>query len=267
MRRSGPAGTGDGIAAQTGISRKQRSSNTVRQEQQGISAVVETSASHSDDAGKRSGKDPISRSGRKGPGLARQESASQPASYETPAKGGGSIAPPGPTGTRRGSRDRSPSPARQGQPGDSVLGGVVGKSGVSSIHSGVAGTGSSFSAQTPVTKQRSSSPVRQESGAASASAGTVVDGKKSAVHPGPAGTGGSMSVRTDFKSKQRGPDSAQQKAGKGPAPSSASAKGGGPITRPGPAGIAAGPEDQTRTTKTPPGKPGIGGPEHGKPKR
>ncbi len=275
----GPAGAGDHSSTQAASPQKQRDGSTVRQEQRSVSSSIESSvkksggpAAHPGPAGTGAGTDVgKSRSKRQGPAPVRQEASGQAAFSGSPVKGGGSIAPPGPAGIGSGSerprrsRDRSPSPARQ--EGSKEPKGVIQKSGAPSIHPGTAGIGGGSPTQTSAPKERSSSPVRQEQGKGSTPAEGAVKGGGSIIRPGQAGTGGSSTTQTDMKAKQRGSSPARQKKGKAPTPPGQPVKGGGPAVRPGSAGTVTGQTDQTRTTKAPHGPQGIGGPEHGKPKR
>ena len=277
--RPGPAGAGDHSSTQAASPQKQRDGSTVRQEQRSVSSSIESSvkksggpAAHPGPAGTGAGTDGgKSRSKRQGPAPVRQEASGQAASSGSPVKYGGSIAPPGPAGSGSGSerprrsRDRSPSPARQ--EGSKEPKGVIQKSGAPFIHPGTVGIGVGSSTQTPAPKERSSSPDRQEQGKGSTSAEGAVKGGGSIIRPGPAGTGGSSTTQTDTKAKQRGSSPTRQKKDKAPTPPGQPVKGGGPAVHPGSAGTVTGQIEQTRTTKAPHGPQGIGGPEHGKPKR
>lgn len=269
--RPGLAGTGDRTAGQGASSQKRQGSSSVRQEQRTVSSSVEASVKksggpgvHPGPAGSEGGVNSGtgSQSKRRGPVPARQEAGSQSQTPATAIKSGGSIAPPSPAGSGGAgrSRDRSPSPARRE--------GTVRRSGVPAIHPGIAGTGSPASTQTiSEVKQRSSSLAQQEAGKAPTPAGGPTRGGGPVVRPGPAGTGGSTSAKADTKSKRRSSSPVQQEQRKGPASPGQPLKSSGSIARPGPAGTVKGQVEPTRTTRMPPGAPGAGGPEHGKPRR
>lgn len=270
--RPGPAGTGDRTTGQGTSSQKRQGSSSVRQEQRTVSSSVETSVKksgglgvHRGPAGSEGGvgSETGPRSKRRGSAPVRQESGSLSPTSGTAVKSGGSIAPPGTagTGSTGWSRDRSPSPARRE--------GIAQRSGAPAIHPGITGTGGATSAQTTSTaKQRSSSPARQEeAGKAPTPAGGPTRGGGPVARPGSAGTGGSTSAKEDTKSKRRSSSPVQQEQRKGPASPGQPLKSSGSIARPGPAGTVKGQAEQTRTTRMPPGAPGTGGPEHGKPRR
>ncbi len=228
----GPAGTGDGSSTRTTSARKQSASRTARQEQR-LSSSVES----------------------------------------TVKKAGSPTARPGPAGTGTGadtgggsrSKRRGSAPARQESPGQTAPSGAPIKGGGSIAPPGPAGSGGgSYSGSSRRFKDRSPSPARQ--GRPDDANGIVQKGGGPIIRPGPAGTGSGSITQTADKAKQRGSSPARQKRGKPPMPPGQPVKGDGPTVRPGSAGTVKGQADQTRTTKAPPGAPGIGGPEHGKPR-
>lgn len=130
---------------------------------------------------------------------------------------------------------------------------------------GPAGTGDGSSTRTTSARKQSASRTARQ-GRPDDANGIVQKGGGPIIRPGPAGTGSGSITQTADKAKQRGSSPARQKRGKPPMPPGQPVKGDGPTVRPGSAGTVKGQADQTRTTKAPPGAPGIGGPEHGKPR-